>query len=267
MIILKTREEIELMRQSAQLVSKTLGVLAPLVKPGITPLALDKLAEEYIRDHGGIPGFLGMYDFPNTLCMSRNEHVVHGYPNNVPLQEGDIISVDCGVILNDFYGDQAYTFSVGEIKPEVKKLLKITKESLYRGIAQCRAGNRIGDISHAIQQHAESHKYGVVRELVGHGLGRGLHEEPQVPNYGKKGKGKLIENGLVIAIEPMINMGTARIKQLRDGWSIITADKKVSAHYEHDVAVIDGLPEVLSSFNYVYEALGLPPENFAELLA
>jgi methionyl aminopeptidase len=267
MILLKTREEIEIMRQSAQLVSKTLGVLAPLVKPGVTPLQLDKLAEEYIRDNGGIPGFLGLYDFPNTLCMSRNEHVVHGYPNAIPLREGDIISVDCGVILNGYYGDQAYTFEVGEVKPEIKKLLRVTKESLYKGIAKCRAGNRIGDVGYAVQKHAEAHGYGVVRELVGHGLGKSLHEEPQVPNYGKPGKGKLIENGLVIAIEPMINLGTARVKQLRDGWSIVTGDGKASAHFEHDVAVIDGKPDVLSTFDYIHTALGLPLDDINQLTA
>jgi len=257
MIILKSREEIEVMRESAQLVSKTLGTLAPLVRPGITPLQLDKLAEEFIRDNGGIPGFKGLYDFPNTLCMSRNEHVVHGYPTAVPLRDGDIISIDCGVILNGYYGDQAYTFEVGEVKPEVKKLLEVTKESLYKGIEQCRAGNRIGDIGHAIQKHVEAHRYGVVRELVGHGLGKSLHEEPQVPNYGKPGKGALIQDGLVIAIEPMINLGTARVKQLRDGWSIVTGDGKHSAHFEHDVAVVNGEPDILSTFDFIYEALGV----------
>lgn len=257
MIHLKSREEIEIMRESAQLVSKTLGLLAPLVKPGVTPLQLDSLAEEFIRDNGGIPGFKGLYDFPNTLCTSRNEHVVHGYPTAVPLQEGDIISIDCGVILNGYYGDQAYTFEVGEVKPEIKKLLKITKESLYKGIEKCRAGNRIGDVGYAIQKHVEVHRYGVVRELVGHGLGKSLHEEPQVPNYGKPGKGPLIQEGLVIAIEPMINMGTARVRQLRDGWSIVTADGKPSAHFEHDVAVVDGEPQILSTFDFIYQALGI----------
>jgi methionyl aminopeptidase len=257
MIKLKSREEIELMRESALLVSKTLGMLAPLVKPGVTTLELDKLAEEFIRDHGGIPGFLGLYDFPNTLCMSPNEQVVHGFPTKKPLQEGDIISIDCGVKMNGYYGDHAYTFEVGEVTPEVKKLLDITKESLYLGIKQCRVGNRIGDIGFAIQQHAEAHGYGVVKELVGHGLGKKMHEDPQVPNYGKRGRGKKIQEGLVIAIEPMINMGTARVRQLSDGWSIITGDKAPSAHFEHDVAVVDGQPEILSTFDYIYEALGI----------
>ena len=256
MIILKTAEEIELMRLSAQLVSKTLGMLAPHVKPGVTTLQLDKMAEEYIRDHGAIPGFLGLYDFPNTLCMSPNEQVVHGFPTNKPLLEGDIISIDCGVLMNGFYGDQAYTFEVGEVSAEIKKLLKITKESLYKGIEQCRAGNRIGDVSYAVQQHAEAAGYGVVKELVGHGLGRNMHEDPQVPNYGKRGRGKKIENGLVIAIEPMINMGTARVRQLSDGWSIVTADRAPSAHFAHDVAVVNGEPDILSTFDFIYEALG-----------
>ncbi len=257
MIKLKSREEIELMRESAQLVSKTLGMLAPLVKPGVSTLELDKLAEEFIRDNGGIPGFLGLYDFPNTLCMSPNEQVVHGFPTKKPLEEGDIISIDCGVKMNGYYGDHAYTFEVGEVAPDVKNLLDVTKESLYKGIEQCRLGNRIGDIGHAVQQHAEAHGYGVVKELVGHGLGKKMHEDPQVPNYGKRGRGKKIQEGLVIAIEPMINMGTARVRQLSDGWSIITADKAPSAHFEHDVAVVDGKPEILSTFDFIYEALGI----------
>ncbi len=257
MIKYKTPEEIELMRLSAQLVSKTLGMLAPLVKPGVTTLALDKLAEEFIRDHGGVPGFLGMYGFPNTLCMSPNEQVVHGFPTNKPLQDGDIISIDCGVFMNGFYGDHAYTFEVGDVAPEVKKLLQVTKESLYLGIAACKVGNRIGDIGFAIQQHCEKNGYGVVRELVGHGLGRAMHEDPQVPNYSKPGRGKKIEEGLVIAIEPMVNMGTHRVSQLKDGWSIVTADHKPSAHFEHDVAVVNGKPDILSTFDYIYEALGI----------
>ncbi len=255
------------MRQSAQLVSKTLGMLAPLVKPGVTTLELDKLAEEFIRDHGGEPGFLGMYDFPNTLCMSPNEQVVHGFPNNTPLKEGDILSIDCGVYMNGFYGDHAYTFEVGEVESEVKKLLAVTKESLYKGIEQCRVGNRIGDISYAVQEHCEKHGYGVVKELVGHGLGRDMHEDPQVPNYGRRGRGKKIQEGLVLAIEPMVNMGTARIRQLSDGWSIITADKAPSAHFEHDVAVVDGKPDILSTFDYIYEALGIKKEPYETINA
>ncbi|MFY0651622.1 MAG: type I methionyl aminopeptidase [Cyclobacteriaceae bacterium] len=255
MIKYKTREEIELMRESAQLVSKTLGLIAREVKPSVTPLYLDKLAEEFIRDHGGVPGFLGLYDFPNTLCMSLNEQVVHGIPNSRPLEEGDIISVDCGVFMNGFYGDHAYTFEVGEIDPQVKRLLDVTKECLDLGIEQIRKGKRMGDLSYAIQQHAEKNGYGVVRELVGHGLGREMHESPEVPNFGKRGRGPLFKEGLVIAVEPMINMGTKNVRQLSDGWTIITADKRPSAHFEHDVAFIDGKADVLSTFKYVEEAL------------
>jgi methionyl aminopeptidase len=255
MVHLKTKEEIELIRKSAQLVSKTLGLMAEMLEPGISTLELDKKAEEFIRDNGGEPGFLGMYDFPNTLCMSPNEQVVHGYPNKEPLKEGDIISIDCGVFMNGFYGDHAYTFAVGEVKPEVRKLLDVTKESLYLGIEQCKAGNRLGDIGFAIQQHAENNGYGVVRELVGHGLGRKMHEAPEVPNYGKRGRGAKLKEGLVLAIEPMINLGSRQIKQLADGWSIVTADGRVSAHFEHDVAIVDGKPDILSTFDYVEEAL------------
>jgi len=257
MIIIKTREEIELMRESALSVSRTLGVIAKEIKPGVTSLYLDKIAEEYIRDNGGVPAFKGMYGFPNTLCMSLNAAVVHGIPTDKPLQEGDIISVDCGVVKNGFYGDHAYTFPVGEIKPEVQKLLDVTKECLYLGIEQMKSGNRIGDISFAIQAHAEKNGYGVVRELVGHGLGKKLHEDPEVPNYGKRGDGPKLRDGMVLAIEPMINMGKRNIKQLPDGWTILTADGLPSAHFEHDVALIDGKPEILSTFKYVEEALGI----------
>lgn len=255
MIHYKTTDEIELVRQSALLVSKTLGMLGTEVKPGVTPLHLDKLAETFIRDHGGVPGFLGLYDFPNTLCTSVNEQVVHGIPDNRPLQEGDIISIDCGVLMNEFYGDHAYTFAVGEVSPEVQQLLKVTKESLYLGIAQAREGNRIGDISYTIQQYTESFGYGVVRELVGHGLGRSMHEKPEVPNYGRKGSGKRIREGLVIAIEPMINLGTRKVRQLRDGWTIVTADNKPSAHFEHNVAIVNGQPEILSTFEFIEAVL------------
>lgn len=255
MILLKTREEIELMRLSTQLVSKTLGMLASEIRPGINTLYLDRLAETFIRDHKATPGFLGLYDFPNTLCISINEMVVHGIPNNKPLIEGDIVSVDCGVLLNGFYGDQAYTFPVGEISPEVSQLLNVTKKSLFLGIEQLVAGNRIGDVSYAIQSYTEKHGYGVVRELVGHGLGRKMHESPEVPNYGRKGSGPMIKNGLVVAIEPMINLGTRRVKQLKDGWTIVTQDSKPSAHYEHNVAVIDGKPEILTTFSYVEEVM------------
>ncbi len=259
MIYLKTREEIELMREAALMVSKTLAIIAKEVKPGVEPLKLDKLAEEFIRDNGGIPAFKGYGSknnaFPATLCISINEAVVHGIPNKNPLHDGDIISVDCGVKKNGYFGDHAYTFAVGEIKPEVQKLITVTKESLYLGIEQMVSGNRIGDISFAIQQHAEKNGFGVVRELVGHGLGKNLHEEPEVPNYGKRGDGPKLREGMVLAIEPMINLGTKNIKQLKDGWTIITADGKPSAHFEHDVAIVDGKPEILSSYLFIEEAL------------
>jgi len=260
-IVLKSLEEIELIRESALIVSKTLGVLASEIKPGITTLELDRIAETHIRDLGAEPGFLGLYDFPNTLCMSPNTQVVHGIPNNDPLQEGDIISIDCGALKNGFYGDHAYTFAVGEIDPLTEKLLQITKESLYEGIDVFRAGNRIGDMGFAIQQYCEKEGYGVVRELVGHGLGKTMHEGPEVPNYGKRGRGKKFVDGMVLAIEPMINRGTHRIKQLKDGWTILTADGKPSAHFEHNVALINGKPELLSTFQYIYEALGIQSEE------
>lgn len=255
MIIYKTTEEIEIMREAAQIVSRTLGLIAAEVKPGVTPLHLDKIAEEYIRSQNAKPGFLGMYGFPNTLCISINEQVVHGIPTNRKLNEGDIISVDCGALFEGFYGDHAYTFEVGEVAPEVRKLLQVTKECLDLGIEQTKVGNRIEDIGWAIQQHAEKHGYGVVRDLVGHGLGRTMHEDPQVPNYGRRGHGKKILNGLTIAIEPMINMGTEKVLTLSDEWTIVTADGKPSAHFEHDVAVVNGKPEVLSTFKYIEEAL------------
>ncbi|MBV1888020.1 MAG: type I methionyl aminopeptidase, partial [Urechidicola sp.] len=261
MIIPKSKEEIELMREAALVVSKTLGMLASEVKPGVTTLYLDKLAEEFIRDHKAIPGFLGLYDFPNTLCMSPNAQVVHGIPNDKPLQEGDIISIDCGAIKNEYYGDHAYTFAVGEIKPEVEKLLKITKESLYVGIRELKVGKRVGDVGFAIQQYCEAQGYGVVRELVGHGLGKTMHEDPEMPNYGRRGRGKKFVEGMTVAIEPMINMGTKRIEQLEDGWTILTKDRKPSAHFEHDVAIVNGKPELLSTFAYIYKALGIESDE------
>jgi len=261
MIHIKTREEIELMRESALIVSKTLGMIAGEIKPGVTTIYLDNLAETFIRDHGAIPGFLGLYDFPNTLCMSPNAQVVHGIPNNTPLKDGDIISVDCGSLKNGFYGDHAYTFEVGDVDEATKKLLKITRESVYVGVNQFRAGNRVGDVGYAIQKYTEDQGYGVVRELVGHGLGRIMHEDPEMPNYGKRGRGKQFKEGMVVAIEPMINMGTHRIKQLRDGWTILTADGNPSAHFEHDIAIVDGKPELLSTFKYVHQALGIESDE------
>ena len=267
MIIPKTREEIELMRESSLLVSKTLGMIAAELKPGVTTLHLDKLAETFIRDHGAVPGFLGLYGCPSTLLTSVNEQVVHGLPTHRPIQEGDVISVDCGVLKNEFYGDHAYTFEVGEVKPEVKKLLKITKESLYEGIRHFKMGNRVGDLSAAIQNYCEKEGYGVVRELVGHGLGRKLHEDPEVPNFGKRGRGKLFVEGMVIAIEPMINMGTKNVKQLKDGWTIVTRDGAPSAHFEHNVALINGKPELLSTFQYIYDVLGIQSDEENEFRA
>ncbi|MFN3640079.1 MAG: type I methionyl aminopeptidase, partial [Flavobacterium sp.] len=261
MIIPKTLEEIELMRESALLVSKTLGMVASEIKSGISTLHLDKLAETFIRDHGAVPGFLGLYGCPSTLLTSVNEQVVHGLPTNRPIEEGDIVSVDCGVFKNEFYGDHAYTFEIGEVALETKKLLQITKESLYVGIREFKAGNRVEDVGNAIQKFCESHGYGVVRELVGHGLGRKMHEDPEMPNYGKRGRGKLFVEGMVVAIEPMINLGTKNIKQLKDGWTIITADKKPSAHFEHNVALLNGKPELLSTFQYVYEVLGIQSDE------
>jgi len=255
MIHYKTDEEIELMRESARLVSKTLGMIAQEIKPGITTRRLDTMAEVFILDNGGKPGFKGLYGCPSTILASVNDQVVHGLPNDKPLKEGDIVSVDCGVKMNGFYGDHAYTFAIGEIADDVKQLMRVTKESLYLGIEQCRVGNRIGDISNAIQTHTEKHGYGVVEKLVGHGLGRKMHEEPNVPNYGKSGRGKMIKNGLVVAIEPMINMGTKKVVTLPDKWTVVTSDGKPSVHYEHDVAVVNGMPVILSTYEFIEEAL------------
>jgi methionyl aminopeptidase len=255
MIYYKTREEIEIQRHSVLLVSRTLALVAEHIGPGVTTLFLDRIAEEFIRDHGGVPSFKGYHGFPATLCTSVNEQVVHGIPNNLPLREGDIISVDCGILKNGFHGDHAYSFQIGEVSPAKKRLLEITKESLYVGIAQAKTGNRIGDIASAIQNYVQKHGYSVVRELTGHGLGRDLHEDPSVPNFGKSGQGAMIKEGMVLAIEPMINMGKKYVKQLSDGWTIVTADRMPSAHFEHDIAIIDGKPEILSTFEYLEEVL------------
>ncbi|MBO3115830.1 type I methionyl aminopeptidase [Winogradskyella sp. DF17] len=257
MIITKTPEEIELMRQSALIVSKTLGMLAKEIKEGVTTNHLDALAETFIRDHGALPGFKGLYDCPSTLLCSVNEAVVHGLPTDTPLKNGDIVSVDCGALMNGFYGDHAYTFEIGDVDEATKQLVQITKESLYIGIEQFKNGNRVGDVGYAIQQYCESHGYGVVRELVGHGIGRKMHEDPEMPNYGRRGRGKKFVEGMVVAIEPMINMGTHKVKQLKDGWTIVTQDSKPSVHFEHDVALVNGKPEILSTFAYVHEALGI----------
>lgn len=252
-IILKTEEEIELMRRSNRLVGMTLGELSKHIKPGVTTLQLDKIAEEFIRDHGAVPTFLGYNGFPNSICASVNEHVVHGIPNNKPLVDGDIISIDCGTQLQGFCGDSAYTFCVGEVKPETKQLLKVTKEALYKGIEQAQQNNRIGDIGSTIQKYCESHGYSVVRELVGHGIGREMHEAPEVPNYGRRGTGVMLKNGMCIAIEPMINMGSKNVVFENDGWTVRTKDRKPSAHFEHTVAIRNGKADILSTFEFIEE--------------
>lgn len=251
MIQYKTPEQIEGIRESALLLGRTLGEVSKHVKPGVTTQYLDDIAEQFIRDHGAIPAFKGYGGFPATLCISVNDVVVHGFPGSYELKDGDIISVDCGTILNGFVGDSAYTFAVGEIKPEIAKLLEITKESLYLGIEKCVVGNRIGDIGHAIQSHVEKHGYSVVRELCGHGVGIKLHEEPNVLNYGKAGSGALLKEGMVIAIEPMINLGGKAVKFEKDGWTVRTKDGSPSAHFEHDVAIGVTKPDILSSFDFI----------------
>ena len=255
MIDYKTEEEIEVQRKSSLLVGKTLAEVAKLIEPGVTTLRLDKVAEEFIRDNNAIPGFKDYNGFPNTLCTSVNDQVVHGIPSDKPLKEGDIVSVDCGVLFKGFYGDSAYTFAVGEISEEINQLLEVTKKSLLLGLEKAVVGNRVGDIGYTIQQYTESFGYGVVRELVGHGVGKNLHESPEVPNYGRRKSGLKLKQGLVLAIEPMINLGTREVKQLKDGWTIVTADGKPSAHFEHDVAVKRGKVDVLSTFEYIEEVL------------
>lgn len=255
MIYLKSNEEIELIRQSNLLVSKTHAMLAAEIVEGVSTLKLDKLAEEFIRDNEGIPGFLNYNGFPNTLCVSINDVVVHGIPKGNQLRSGDIVSIDCGAVLNGFHGDSCFTFEVGEVDPKIRELLVCTKESLYKGIEKAVAGNRLGDVGHAIQKHAESHGYSVVRELVGHGIGRNLHEEPEVPNYGKAGRGVKLTKNMTIAIEPMINMGRKDIYQERDGWTIKTKDGKPSAHFEHTIAIRDGEADILSDFSLIEEVL------------
>lgn len=255
MIYLKTKEEVELLRENNQLVSLTLAEVAKHVRPGVATKELDRIAEAFIRSHGAVPGFLGYNGFPATLCISVNEQVVHGFPSDYVLKEGDIISVDCGTILKGFYGDSAYTFAVGEVSPEVQKLLSVTKEALQNGVAQARAGNRVGDVSAAVQSTAESNGFTVVRELVGHGLGREMHEEPEVPNYGLKGRGPLLKEGMVICVEPMINMGTRHVVFEKDGWTVRTRDRKPSAHFEWAVAVTENGPDVLTDFTVIENAL------------
>lgn len=257
MIFLKTDEEIELLREADLVVARTLGEVAKWIAPGVTTRKLDQVAEEYIRSQGCVPGFLGLYGYPATLCVSVNENVVHGIPGSYALEEGDIVSVDCGAVTKaGFNGDSTYTFCVGEVADDVKALLRVTKEALYAGIEKAVPGNRIGDISHAIQDYCEKRGYGVVRELTGHGVGRKLHEDPEVPNYGRKGTGALIKNGMCIAIEPMINMGSKSVVFEGDGWTVRTKDRKPSAHFEHSIAIHHGKADILSSFDYVEAVLG-----------
>ena len=255
MIHYKNKAEIELMRESALLVSEALAVVAAKIKPGITTMQLDKIAEEFIKDNKATASFKGYHGFPFACCISVNDDVVHGFPTNDELVSGDIVSVDVGVFKNGFHGDSAYTFGVGEVSEEVKKLMRVTKESLYKGIEKAIIGNRVGDIAFAIQDYTEKqYGYGVVRDLVGHGLGRSLHEEPQVPNFGKRGTGAKLREGLVIAIEPMINLGTKDVFHDKDGWTIRTADGKPAAHYEHDICIQKGKADILSSFTPIEAA-------------
>ena len=255
MIYLKTDEEIELMRVANRLVGATLAEVGKHIEPGVATLQLDRIAEEFIRDHGGIPLFKGYNGFPNALCISINDSVVHGIPGAYRLKDGDVVSVDCGVKKDGYCGDSAYTFEVGEIAPEVHNLLQTTKEALYIGISNAVEGKRIGDVSHSIQVYCESKGYSVVRELVGHGIGKEMHEAPEVPNYGKKGQGPLLKNGMCIAIEPMINMGTKNVRFEKDGWTVRTRDGKPSAHFEHTVAIRPGKADILSTFEFIDQVL------------
>ncbi len=255
MIYLKTDEEVDLLRISNRLVGETLGVVAEKIAPGVKTIELDKLAEDFIRSQDAVPSFLGYSGFPNSLCISVNEVVVHGIPNDYELKEGDIVSVDCGVYKNGYHGDSAYTFAVGEVSEEKKRLMKTTRESLYKGIEAATVGNRLGDIGYAVQSYCEERGYSVVRDLVGHGIGQEMHEDPQVPNYGRRGKGKKLQDGLTIAIEPMINIGKKEVTMLDDGWTIPTIDGKPSAHYEHTIVVRQDKAEILSTFEFVEEVL------------
>lgn len=254
-MIIRSEEEIELIRKSSLLVGKTLAEVARIIKPGVKTITLDKRAEEFIRDNGAKPGFKGYNGFPFTLCISVNENVVHGFPSERELLDGDIVSVDCGTYMNGFYGDSAYTFEVGDVKEEIRLLMLRTRESLYKGIEKAFAGNRIGDVGNAIQSYVEGFGYSVVRDLVGHGLGENLHEKPEVPNFGRRGTGIKLQEGMVLAIEPMINLGKRQVVQESDGWTFRTADRKASAHYEHDIVVRKGQAEILSTFDYIEEVL------------
>lgn len=255
MIFYRTEEEIALIRESSLLVGRTLAEIARRLGPGVTGLQMDKLAEEFIRDHGAVPSFKNYEGYPFSICFSVNSQVVHGFPSAEELKEGDMVSVDCGVYMNGYHGDSAYSFAIGEVSEEVKKLMRVTRESLEKGIEQAVDGKRIGDIGYAVQTHAESNGFSVVRDLVGHGLGQNLHEAPEVPNFGRRGNGPSLREGMVLAIEPMINMGRREVKTLKDGWTIVTRDGMPSAHYEHDIVVRKGKAEVLSTFLYIEEAL------------
>jgi methionyl aminopeptidase len=251
----KSVEEIELIRESSILLSKTLGEIAKVIGPGVKTIELNKLAETYIRDNGGVPAFLNYHGFPYSLCISLNDQVVHGFPGKYELKEGDLVSVDCGVILNKYIGDSAYTFAIGEVSESNRKLMRVTMECLDLGVEKAVAGMRVGDIGYAVQEHAEKNGFGVVKELVGHGVGLNLHEKPEVPNYGKRGSGTKLEEGMVIAIEPMIHAGKARVKFWDDGWTVSTIDGKPSAHYEHTVAINKGKADILSTFSFVDNVL------------
>ncbi|MFZ9877815.1 MAG: type I methionyl aminopeptidase [Chitinophagaceae bacterium] len=262
-MILKTAEEVELMRQSALLVSNTLAMIATQLRPGIDTLSLDKQIKEFIGDHKAIPSFLNYHGYPYSSCISVNDVVVHGFPTKKPLQEKDIVSIDVGVILNEWHGDHAYTFAIGEPTAAIAQLIRVTKESLYKGIEKAVVGNRVGDISNAIQEHTErAYGYGVVRELVGHGLGKNLHEDPQVPNYGKRGSGPKLKEGLVLAIEPMINLGKKDVYTDKDGWTVRTKDGTVSVHFEHDVCVYKNKAAILSDYTPIEKAERLNPNLF-----
>lgn len=257
MIYLKSDEEIELLRISNQIVAKALAEIAKIVAPGVTTEDLNKLADTFIRDNGGVPGFLGYHKFPKSICTSVNDEVVHGIPSNkIILKEGDVVSVDCGVFKNGFHGDSAYTFCVGDVKPEIVNLLRTTKESLYKGIEEAQEGKRLGDVGFAIQNHCEQRGYSVVREMIGHGVGRNLHESPEVPNYGRRGNGVMLKSGMTIAIEPMINLGKRQLSFDNDGWTTRTIDRKISAHFEHSIAIRKGKADILSSFEFIEQVLG-----------
>jgi len=257
MIFLKSDEEIELLRISNQIVAKTLAELAKIIAPGVSTMQLNNVADEFIRDNGAVPNFLNYGGFPYSICASVNEQIVHGFPSDkVFLEDGDIISVDCGALINGFHGDSAYTFCVGDVKKEIVDLLRTTKESLYKGIEQAEEGRRLGDVGHAIQSYCEDRGYSVVREMIGHGVGRKLHEAPEVPNYGRKGNGVMLKSGMTIAIEPMINLGSRNLVFEKDGWTTRTLDRKPSAHFEHSIAIRRGKADILSSFEYIEQVLG-----------